>query len=221
MSDEQDGILNDFDKILSVLENPTRRKILQAVVREPHYPLQLSKELGVSQQAVTKNLNIMERNGIVISSRQNSDRGAKRILYRPSSEFTVIIDLRNGMFETDLISESNDNIHDENKKIERTENYGLKEARQKLSRLDTEIDKITRKRSELIRCRNELIGDTLDIMNSRTMDYVHRNLLYDLLDHPDMGIDDVSDTLGVNVNAVSEMVDDIIRMDGMKERVIR
>ena len=41
----------DMDSILAVVENPTRRKILQAVVREPHYPLQLSKELGISQQA--------------------------------------------------------------------------------------------------------------------------------------------------------------------------
>ena len=46
--------MNDMDTILAIVENPTRRRILQAVVREPHYPLQLSKELGISQQAYSQ-----------------------------------------------------------------------------------------------------------------------------------------------------------------------
>lgn len=81
--------MTDMDSILSIVENPTRRKILQAVVREPHYPLQLSKELGISQQAVVKNLNLMEREGLVVSYRESSDRGPDRIFYKPSSEFTI------------------------------------------------------------------------------------------------------------------------------------
>ena len=96
--------MTDMDSILSIVENPTRRKILQAVVREPHYPLQLSKELGISQQAVVKNLNLMEREGLVVSYRESSDRGPDRIFYKPSSEFTITIDMRNSMFEMRMIS---------------------------------------------------------------------------------------------------------------------
>ncbi|MDD4222652.1 MAG: helix-turn-helix domain-containing protein, partial [Candidatus Methanomethylophilus sp.] len=90
--------MNDLDSLLSIIENPTRRKILQAVVREPHYPLQLSKELGISQQAVVKNLNLMEKEGLLVSYRRSSDRGPERIFYKPSSEFTIIIDMRDNMF---------------------------------------------------------------------------------------------------------------------------
>ena len=43
-----------FDESLSILENPTRRSILRHLVKEPHYPLQLSELLDVSQQAVVK-----------------------------------------------------------------------------------------------------------------------------------------------------------------------
>ena len=93
----------DMDTILSIVENPTRRKILQAVVREPHYPLQLSKELGISQQAVVKNLNLMEKEGLVESYRESSDKGPDRIFYRPSSEFTITIDMRNNMFEVRMV----------------------------------------------------------------------------------------------------------------------
>ena len=74
--------MTDMDSILSIVENPTRRRILQAVVREPHYPLQLSKELGISQQAVVKNLALMEREGLVESYRESSNRGTNRILYK-------------------------------------------------------------------------------------------------------------------------------------------
>ena len=56
----------DLDILLSMVENPTRRKILESLVKEPHYPLQLSKELGISQQAVMKNLNMLEKNGMVV-----------------------------------------------------------------------------------------------------------------------------------------------------------
>ena len=49
-----------FDESLSILENPTRRDILRYLVKEPHYPLQLSELLDVSQQAVVKHLKVLE-----------------------------------------------------------------------------------------------------------------------------------------------------------------
>ena len=55
----------DIDMILSMVSNPTRRRILEALVRGPCYPLQLSREIGVSQQAIMKNLDLLEKNGMV------------------------------------------------------------------------------------------------------------------------------------------------------------
>ena len=52
--------------ILNMISNPTRRRILESLTKEPSYPLQLSKEIGVSQQAIMKNLDLLERNGMVI-----------------------------------------------------------------------------------------------------------------------------------------------------------
>ena len=68
----------DLDILLSMVENPTRRKILESLVKEPHYPLQLSKELGISQQAVMKNLNMLEKNGMVVSYQVSSSIGPMR-----------------------------------------------------------------------------------------------------------------------------------------------
>ena len=49
----------ELDEILSVLENPIRRRILQKLSRESNYPLQISKELNVSQQAIMKHLRVL------------------------------------------------------------------------------------------------------------------------------------------------------------------
>ena len=51
----------DFDTALTILENKARRQILEMLVREPHYPLHLSKHLEISQQAVMKHLKVLEK----------------------------------------------------------------------------------------------------------------------------------------------------------------
>ena len=45
--------MDDIDILLSMVENPTRRRILESLVREPSYPLRLSKELGVPVVPIT------------------------------------------------------------------------------------------------------------------------------------------------------------------------
>ena len=48
----------DFDEAIDILENRARRDILRHLVKEPHYPLQLSELLEISQQAVMKHIKI-------------------------------------------------------------------------------------------------------------------------------------------------------------------
>lgn len=65
----------EFDKIMRLLQNPTRRRILEALAQEEHYPLKLSRAIDTSQQAVSKHLETMERSGIVISKVSKSEKG--------------------------------------------------------------------------------------------------------------------------------------------------
>ena len=62
-------MVTDFDTALSILENRTRRSILEHLVREAHYPLQLADLLGVSQQAIMKHLKVLEDAGFVVSEK--------------------------------------------------------------------------------------------------------------------------------------------------------
>ena len=209
----------DMDSILAVVENPTRRKILQAVVREPHYPLQLSKELGISQQAIVKNLNLMEKEGLVVSYRQSSDRGPERIFYKPNTEFTITIDMRNNMFEVRLIPASESGNKEEPKEETKTvEERKLEEVRGRISQIDRQITEFDRRRSALVRERNNLIEEFLQMADLNNMDYEHRELLYDLLNRPNWNAEDISKKLGFNETIVSRMIDEILQYCREMER---
>ena len=57
--------MDELEHSLSLLQNKTRRSILERLVREPHYPMQLADLIGVSQQAIVKHLKELERGHLV------------------------------------------------------------------------------------------------------------------------------------------------------------
>ncbi|MDG6998681.1 MAG: helix-turn-helix domain-containing protein [Nitrososphaerota archaeon] len=73
--------VDNIDVLLDVLGNDTRRRILQLLAAEPRYFIQLSKDLGVSQQAVLKHLDILERYGFISSYEGDSDYAAPKRKY--------------------------------------------------------------------------------------------------------------------------------------------
>jgi Predicted transcriptional regulators len=195
--------MNNIDTILSIVENPTRRRILQALVREPHYPLQLSKELGISQQAVMKNLEIMEKEGLIVGKKENSSKGPEKTVYRPVSEFTITIDMRNGMFRTKMIS-----LQSNRSKNEDSKNEDLDEIRTQISMLDEKIRELDIMRSELIDRRDVMIQKFMGNASLVT-DYEMRSLLYEMLDEPDWGASEISENLRLNEGLIADMLDQI------------
>lgn len=206
--------MTDMDSILSIVENPTRRKILQAIVREPHYPLQLSRELGISQQAIMKNLNLMEKEGMVVSRRQSSDRGPDRILYSPSSEFTITIDMRNNMFEVHMMTGGDaprGRAADEIPADRRTnDEKRLEEVRARISSIDRQISEFDKRRSELMMKRNDMINEFLNGSDVGNLDYEHRELLYDMLNRPNWSAEEISKDMGFNESHISKMIDEVL-----------
>jgi len=195
--------MNDIDTILSVIENPTRRRILMALVREPHYPLQLSRELGVSQQAIMKNLDILERSGLVESWRESSDKGPLKIVYRPTSEFTLTIDLRNGMFRATL-SEPEGCGADQN-----GGDMELGAVRESLSDIDRQICEFDRMREAMIERRNMMIRSFMNSSITDDLDYLSRNVLYEMLNSPGRDVGEVSRNMGVREDRMAEIVNEL------------
>ena len=195
----------DLDILLSMVENPTRRKILESLVREPHYPLQLSKELGISQQAVMKNLNMLEKNGMVVSYQVSSSMGPMRTVYEPNSEFTLVIDMRNGMFSARMIEPSKE----EEEGFENVKMEGLKKTRQTVSEIDKKIEELNKERSKLIREREKVIGTAMTTINDAGCGYAHRNLMYEILNEPDRSMEQLSEDLDARPEVVKGLISDI------------
>jgi ArsR family transcriptional regulator len=203
--------MNDLDRILSMVENPTRRRILQAIVREPHYPLQLSKELGISQQSVVKNLEAMEKNGLVVRYKEHNTSGPDRIFYRPNSEFTIVIDMRNGMFDTRIVSPNNEERESNVKEnVEDTKEF--QETRKMISEVDRQLSELNLIRLNLIDERNRLIKEYLDGVDGESVDYEHRNLLYEMLNNPDKDIESISKAMGRNESSLDRMFEELMKL---------
>jgi len=196
--------MNTMDELLAVIENPTRRKILEALAREPHYALQLSKELGVSQPAVIKQLDLLQKSGLVTAHKEESKSGPMKTMYTTNSEFTIVVDLRNGMFNARLVMPE-DNRMNEEERIE-----GLDKTRESISCIDVKIAELERMRSEMIRRREALISSALSAV-SGWCGYKHRSLLYGLLNDPGKGLEDLSVGMNMNMNLARDLMDDIER----------
>ena len=166
--------MTDLDDLLSMVENPTRRRILEALVAEPRYPLQLSKELGVSQQAVMKNLTLLERHGLVMSHRESSTMGPMRTVYSPNTEFTIVIDMHNRMFTTRLIRAEE---HDD----EKPSKTDIDKAIGRVRELETRLESLERERIKLIRERNRLLDWLNENMNGNN-DNAHATTRYIMME---------------------------------------
>ena len=166
--------MDEIDMLLSIVENPTRRRILEALVREPHYPLQLSKELGVSQQAVMKNLSLMEQSGMVVSYREASNMGPMRTVYVPNADFTLVIDMHDSMFSARLIEQGEG-------KARCGDFADVDAAAARVRELDSDIRELDAKRAELIEERNSVMAWLTEMMKG-TDDYERRKEVYERVD---------------------------------------
>lgn len=94
----------ELDSVLGTVENPLRRKIIARLTQEPKYQLQLSKELGESQQLVAKHLVNMEESGLVGSLLEDSPHGPQRKEYLLRKSLSVTIDLTPNLFRARVFS---------------------------------------------------------------------------------------------------------------------
>jgi len=95
---------SDLGAVLRTVENPIRRQIIAKLSQEPNYQLQLSKELGLSQQLVAKHLVSMEESGLVGTLLEDSPRGPQRKEYLLKKSLSVTIDLTPNLFRARVFS---------------------------------------------------------------------------------------------------------------------
>jgi len=211
----------DLDELLKVLSNPTRRKILAKLVQERHYPLQLSKELRISQQAITKHLRVMEEYGVVESVSVRSGEGPPRKLYKTSRHFMVTISMEPKMFDargrTGKLGtsaepcEEIERLEKVFKEILHTQNY--KDRVRKLGRLlestEREVEELDERRASLLQLKSQILREASSLIMDLYPDYDHRTILYILLEDPDVDVDNISRRLYMTERRVETVLKDL------------
>jgi ArsR family transcriptional regulator len=200
--------MDELDMLLSVIENPTRRKILEALVREPHYPLQLSRELGLSQQGIVKHLKVLEDYNLVKSHSEESDQGGpSRKIYVPTTGFTIMVDIGPGLFNTELVTrvlELEDSV--EFCALEDEDRGAFKdkvlEVRKDVEEIDDELGELAKRRAELINSREKFLNEAYNTVESVIEDYQTRRILYEFMQRPDLDAKGIAKALGLRDDQV-------------------
>lgn len=193
----------ELDTLLSVIENPARRRILEALVREPHYPLQLSKELGMSQQAVIKHLKVLEAQGLVKRYREVSDLGGPmRHKYYPAVNFTIVVDVGPNIFNAKLVKREHISsaVGEDESGLEGREAQ-VRELRERMAEIDSSLLDLQRRREELIEEKERTMDEVARLM-ADLPDYRLRRAIYELINRPDLDLEDILRGLSIQDEAI-------------------
>lgn len=142
---------NELDAVLAVLGNPVRRRIIKRLSEEASYPLELSGDLSVNQQLITKHLKVMEDVQVVRGERESSPYGPARRMYNLIKSVSLTIDFSPDLFGARILSFGDISPSSRSEKIGEFED--------RLGDLSSEDAKVIDPFAELISDIDRRIGD--------------------------------------------------------------
>lgn len=213
---------SELDSTLTVLENPVRRKIIDRLSQEPTYSLQISKELGISQQLVAKHLEMMSEAGIVTSSKQDSPSGPKRREYLLNKSISISIDFAPHLFSARILSFKTQSMETLMKsqvaslmtKIEKVSDYSEDKKRiaplaRILEEIDSRLRRLEDERSVLLYVRNLAMQEAgKAIFKTENSPDVKRVIHY-ILDEHNRNVQEISKSLDMRETLVREILSEL------------
>ena len=212
-----------MEEALALLQNKVRRDILERLVREPHYPLQLSHQIGVSQQAIMKHLGLLEEAGFVVSEMVPSEKGGppKRI-FAVRQSFSMRIDLGPDLFRIEqrklpkggpmrISTALPPEIHGLAEMVSGRRKIPLGEAMGHLSLLSEELDVLDRQRDAVIALHQHIRNRVSHAVDEEFIEYEHRRVMHDLLDDPRKRFDisRLKDELQIGASQMETVLDEV------------
>tara|TARA_B100001013_G_C24549091_1_gene417895 strand:+ start:151 stop:828 length:678 start_codon:yes stop_codon:yes gene_type:complete len=211
----------DIEKVLDILGNETRRRILRYLAEEPRYFIQLSKELGVSQQAVLKHLEILQALNLVESFAEKSDlAGPDRKYYRLNRSLILTIGLSEDVFrmkmrEYDNTEEAMTNLtgfEEAWQKILDTEEITevILKSKKLINKIDENIIRIDEKRSDVVRLRQDVTNLVHEKIRSKFNSKLERRIIYSLIESPEkLDIENLAEEFDVREKEIIQSIEEI------------
>ena len=218
-----------FDEFLSILENKSRRDILELLTKEPHYALQISELLHISQQAVVKHLDILEAAGFVSVEKVPSVKGGPpRKIYKLTESYCLRLDLGPSLFKTSgrmmpsggpmrLSSKLPDGLEGIIDSMGTRRTIPLSEAMSILTELQTRLEQIDEQRDALVALHQQVMMKVAPSIDELTDNYEERQLAHAMLDQPRRPVD--LDLFSQSIRIQSSQAEKI--MAGLRDRLIR
>jgi len=207
-----------LDELLAVLGNPLRREILSRIAQETHYPLQLSKELGVSQQAIMKHLQVLRKYHLVrcIDPKSNT-LGPPRKCYESTGQFSIRIDFGPSALETQLIRVKARPEETAPAALESDfqRSLGLEGAverlrayRETVSKINQEVEALEDRRMALIALKQQVLKQASGEIAASSPDYRQRRLLYLMTENPSAPMDEMARMLNLQREVLARLLQD-------------
>ena len=210
----------DLDKILRILENPARRRIVQRLSQEPDYSFQMARDMALSQQQVSKHLAIMEDAGIVSSAATESSRGGpKRRNYKLNKSFWLSIEVAPHLYKEKVLSfdtvpgegmggDSASLMKRIREIVESPGEDSVSRLEEVLSKIDQGIDRLEEEMATLLYVRNCVMREASNIFQG--IDGADaRKIIHNAFDRHETSIKDISRSLNLREDRVSKIIEGI------------
>jgi ArsR family transcriptional regulator len=186
---------DDLWSILLALENNTRREMLKTLANYDSYALELSRMIGVSQQAINKQLEILEKMGLISTDgSMPSSLGPPRKIYKSTGFSTIIID-----YSKNFMAIKKMDFNYGNAVVDGDNSTLVKE----IKTLNKSIEEIDRKRNLMSAKKDALIGKLKE--RSSVYDNFYRKIINKYIETMDVSA--VSISTGIPEEMVSRIVE--------------
>lgn len=205
---------NQIDLIFQVLGNKSRRDILAMLSNEPLYFNQVSKQIGIGQQAMLRHMQALVDTGFVTSYREKSSLGAPdRKYYRLNSSFNLSISMSEDEFTIDYseekFSDKSKKLFDKKfKEIPDDPGLALGNLHTNLSELDDEIRNLQSKINDLKSIR-QVILQKIHQIGQENFEELERKIIYKMMRNNPSSLTELSHMMNENRSEVKIALKDL------------
>jgi ArsR family transcriptional regulator len=194
----------DIEGFFEAIENNTRREILRRLIRDDTYAFEMSRMIGVSQQAINKQLEMLLRaNLISVVGVIPSSSGASRKIYRPTGFSTMVVDYSRNFFEVRRYPIE----ADQNMKVEIDSDRGS-DLIEHLKNINRKIEDIMLEREKLVKKKDILLGKLNQKVAEIAPDPWTREILTTFLDN--LSVKETAQKFGLPEDFINEKIKKLI-----------
>jgi predicted transcriptional regulator len=198
---------NELDTVLSVLGNSVRRKIIKRLSKESSYPLELSSDISVNQQLISKHLKVMEEADLVEAEKVSSPYGPERRVYRLTKSMSVTLDIAPDLYSARISFLNsippNSRIHEKEEleyrlnSLSMRKNETIDQYSDLIAEIDMKIGKLDKERTMLLGFRNKVMREAKESLQEQNISLREKMVIYHYLDKNKKDVNEISKSLDI------------------------